>query len=214
MGRPKKRKAGTDPKGRRVVNLERMKRAVDHYLSMDTPSYRGAMLAVGYSKSTAKDGYQFFKDPAVQAYMAERQAVIRQTAGVTPDHLIEKLKKIAFGDLSRFIKPQTDGTLKYDFRDASPEELALISELSVDMYQEGRGEGSVPIKKFRVGTRDQLRAIEILGRMIGAFNDSVTLNVGGVVDRLQAARQRVKPSEPRVINAEAHELPESEKAEG
>lgn len=175
----------------RKLSPELVRRVVDAYLSMEQPSYKGALLAAGYAESTAsKEGYKFFKRPAVKAYLKERQKEFSDKSGVTREDLIARLKMIAFNDLSKFMKAQEDGTLVWNFKGATQKELSLINELSVESYVQGRGEIKVPVKKFRISTRDSLRAIELLGRLTGSFQDKLALHdETGVVERLQSARK-------------------------
>jgi len=178
----------------RKLAPEMIRRVVDNYLTMEKPEYKSALVRAGYApRSASKVGYRFFQRPDVQAYMQKRQAELSAQSGVAAEDLIRQLRMIAFGDLSKFIVVQKDGTLSYDFSNATQDELRLINDLSVDLYSEGRGAKRAPVKKFKLSTRDQLRAIELLGRIIGAFQDKV--NIAGevsLVERLQQGRAQVK----------------------
>lgn len=175
----------------RKLAPELIRRVVDTYLSLDKPSYKDALVACGYAeRSASKTGYRFFQRDDVKAYMETRRKEMAEKAGVTSEMLIDRLKMIAFNDLSKFMKVQPDGTLIWDFSGATQKELSLINELSVDSYSEGRGKIKVPVKKFKISTRDALRAIELLGRLLGAFQDKMEVSGDlGVVERLQAARK-------------------------
>lgn len=177
---------------------EKVERLVELYLSMGARSESKAVQALGYPKAEAsRIASHVFKLRRVKEQLQKRQNEIALASSVTPEDLTARLKMIAFNDLAKFMVPQEDGTLIWNFKGASQTELSLINELSVESYQTGRGEVKVPVKKFRISTRDSLRAIELLGRMSGAFNDKLNLNADdALIDRLQAARTRVHSALP------------------
>jgi len=174
---------------------ERIEKVVDYYLSMEAPSYQGALIkGGGYSRMTARQGgAAWFKRPDVRAILEEKQAILREKSGVTTELLIDRLKFIAFGDLSKFIKVTPDGGLDYDFSTATPEELKVVNELSVDSYADGRGPNKRTVKKFKFNKADALRAIELLGRMLGSFKDSMEVKGEvSLVERLQRGRAQIR----------------------
>jgi phage terminase small subunit len=155
---------------------------------------KNAMLQAGYAESTSdKLSTKIFGRAHVQAEMARRRKRMAKKAELSQDMLIQQLMRRMFsGDtLAKYKKVQPDGSLAWDFTGATAEELALLTELGVDFYTEGRGEGAVVVKKFRVKEPDVQQAIMALARHLGMFNDSLEVK-GSIIERLQAGRARVR----------------------
>lgn len=174
---------------------ERISKVVDYYLAMPKPSYAEALVkGGGYTRSTANSSaHKFFQRPDVKLYLEKRRQELADSSGVTTEMLVQQLKSIAFGDLSKYIKVSDRGGLSYDFTGATPDELRLVSDLQVDSYVEGRGSAARNVKKFKFSKWDQLRAIEMLGRILGAFKDKTEVSGEiSLVERLQRGRQQIR----------------------
>jgi phage terminase small subunit len=181
------------------VQHERVRRVVDYYLAMPKPSYQEALIrGGGYTKATANsNAHKFFRRPEVVAYLEERRKDLCAKTGVTQEALVQRLKMLAFGDLSKFIKVNSKGELDYDFTGATEDELRLINELTVDSYKEGRGADARDVKKFKFAKADTLRALELLGRIMGVFKDKTEVSGEvSLVERLQRGRDRIRLGKP------------------
>jgi phage terminase small subunit len=178
---------------------------IDEY--MKDCNQRQAMLRAGYSDTAAssrRSRHTIFGNPAVQQEIARRQNVTAEKAGVEKDDLVAKLKEIAFGELGKFIQIDHEGLLRWNFKGATEHELNRIDMLAVETYVEGRGENAQTVKKFKITKKDQLRAIDMLNRMLGFYDESLTLKGElTLVERLQAGRNRIKQPviEAQVVDA-------------
>lgn len=148
----------------------------------------------GYSDSTANGNpAAVFKHPAVVAEVERRLEKQKRKYNVDEDFVIQRLARIANAGevLATYKKVNEDGSLSWDFTDATPDDLAVITELTTDTYQDGRGEGARTVKKFKVAVSDPKSALDSLARIQGLFNDKVTVE-GEVtlVERLQRGRER------------------------
>ena len=80
-----------------------------------------------------------------------------------------------------------------------------IAEFVTDEYIEGSREDGVAVKKYRIKLHDKLKALDMLMRHLGMYNDKVTVEGHiSVVERLQAGRARLHQAE--VIEGEAEEV--------
>ena len=112
---------------------------------------------------------------------------------INMDWVLKRLQTRAMAGeiLAKFKKVEPDGSLTWDFTGATQADLALISDLGMDFYIEGKGENAVRVKKFKVKEPDIHAALMALGRHFGAFKDVIeTVDGGTIADRLQAARAR------------------------
>ena len=92
--------------------------------------------------------------------------------------------------LAQFKKTQPDGTLRWDFSDATSEELALIQGLAVEFYTDDAGH---VIKKFKIKDQDPLAALQVLSRIEGLFQDKLKVEADDeMIKALQAGRLRAR----------------------
>jgi len=151
-----------------------------------------ALITAGYAKTTAtlRPGV-VFDHPLVVAEIERRKAKMAKKHELTQDWIIERFMKLANAGetLAKFKVVQADGSLMWDFNDANEEELALVQELGVEYYTEGRGKEAIEVKKFRVKQPDVHAALIALARHLGLFNDTIEIK-GSLVERIQAGRDR------------------------
>ena len=90
---------------------------------------------------------------------------------VTADMVIHKLAAIAFGDSRKVMSWGPEGLILKDSESLPDEAALLVSEVS-ETKGTDKGGGSLKIK-----THDSLKALELLGRHFGIFQDNVTARV-------------------------------------
>ena len=93
----------------------------------------------------------------IQGLMDERS---RRTL-VTQDKVVNELANIAFADISSFLKVKNNQVEVFDTDSIQHEMLAAIAEI-----KEGNYEISIKL-------HDKLKALELLGRHLGMFKDTV-----------------------------------------
>jgi len=153
-----------------------------------------AMRTAGYSENTSKDRADIvFNRPEVIAFIAQRRAEQAEKMELSEDWVIKRLMRIADSGsvLAKYKVIQSDGTLAWDFTAAPDEDLALINELSVDTYTEGRGPGAIRVKKFKIKTGDAFTALNALARVLGIFDDKLEVSGASLIERLHAGRKRL-----------------------
>lgn len=156
---------------------------------------RQALLKAGYAKTTAHNNSQsVFSRPDVRAEIEKRLEKDRKKYEVDRDFVIQRLARIADGGsiLARYKRVNEDGSIYWDFEGATPDDMAVITELTTDEYAEGRGKDAVKIKKFKVAMADPKGALDSLARTLGLFQDKVEVKGdSSLVERLNAGRRRV-----------------------
>lgn len=132
------------------------------------------MIRAGYSaKSANPDGSRMLANASVSQAIAEAQAKIAQSHGVTLDWLIERYKRIADADIRKFY--DASGNLKpiHELDDACATAIAGIETATI-----GEGEGAlVTVRKMK--RWDPIKALDSLGRHLGMFaaDNTKDLNV-------------------------------------
>lgn len=144
-----------------------------------------AALRAGYSKKSAGQiGSANLAKPYIKKALEKAMKKRSDRTKRTQDQVVEELAKIAFGDISQIVEWDDEGLKVIPSSKLSQDKKASIAEISERVTQAG---GTIKIKQF-----DKLRALEMLGRHLGAFTDKV--QVSGRVDlsALNKARERVK----------------------
>ena len=125
------------------------------------------------------------KNPYIRARIEKAMAERSRRTGVNAERVVLELAKIAFVNAGMVIDA-TDATLKTD---AAPEDLAAIQSIKVkDM-------GDMGIER-EIRMADKLKALELLGRHLGMFNDKIRLDAKldtGKLDSILAQLQDGPP---------------------
>lgn len=163
---------------------KKQKRFCEEYL-IDLNATQAAIRA-GYSPDTAGAiGAENLTKPEIQRAVARDMAERSRRTGVNAERVVLELAKVAFVNVGNVIDA-TDATLK---EDAAPEDLAAIQSIKVkDM-------GDMGIER-EIRMADKLKALELLGRHLGMFNDKMRLDAKldtGKLDSILAQLQDGPP---------------------
>jgi phage terminase small subunit len=153
----------------------------------------------GYAEKWAdKLGRQLLRKPhvvaVVQAEIEARLDVHRATA----DRIIAEVARVGFANLGDYMTVLEDGSAVVDLSGATPQQLAALSEITVDEYTEGRGDGARNVKRVRIKLADKLAALNTLAKYRGLLVDRQELSGvnGGPVEVATIRRVIVDPKAP------------------
>ena len=147
----------------------KQKRFVEEYL-IDLNATQAAIRA-GYSPETAKEiGNQNLTKRHIQRAIACAMAERSKRTGVNQDRIVLELAKIAFANISDLADMETM-TLK---EDASLDDKAAIQSVKVKFASTKDG-GEIIEREIRL--YDKIRALELLGKHCGMWNDKLNVNV-------------------------------------
>lgn len=172
----------------------RMK-AIDWY--MRGYSKKQSMIKAGYSPNTASTSAisVFGRDDVVEE-IDRRRKQAADKAQVDANWIVGQLKNIASANLGDLLEIDDKGGAKFDMSRMTPELKAALGEFTSEIYMEGRGDTSIPVKKMKIKLADKLRALEMLGKYLGIFQDRVKVEVeSDLINRLYAGRARVGEEE-------------------
>lgn len=167
------------------------RKAVDYF--MRGLSKRQALIEAGYSPSTAQNPHCVFSQEVVKEEIERRQRNLRDKAQVDANWIVRKLKAIAEANIGDIIEiDASDGSLKIDWRNISPELREALGGIDISEYKEGRGKDRKPYTKIQIKQLDKLKALEMLGKYLGMFEDRVKVE-GEVtlIEKLHAGRARI-----------------------
>lgn len=165
------------------------KRFCDEYL-IDlnaTRAYKVAYPRCKKDETANAASSRMLRNVKVQEYISEKQQEIEKRTEITQDMVIKELANIAFFNIKNIYNG--NGTLKA-IKDIDEETIRAISsvkvlqkagamKISIDM--KGK-DNEVPIEHIQeqtieFKTNDKVKALELLGRHLGIFNDKIDVNV-------------------------------------
>ena len=153
------------------------KRFCDEYL-IDLNASRAYKVAYKNCKSdlTARtNGSKLLTNTNIQEYISKKQEEIEKRTEVTQDMVIKELAKIAFLDIRKLYTE--NGQLR-NVADIDDDTAGAISSLETLEEYNGYGDDREKIGDTqKVKLLDKTKALELLGRHLGIFNDKLDVNV-------------------------------------
>lgn len=146
---------------------DKQQRFVEEYL-IDLNATQAAIRA-GYSAKTANEqGARLLANVSIQQAISERMAERSKRTGVNQDRVVLELAKIAFVRMTDVV--DSNGRIRSD---ATPDDLSCIESIK---YKESDNEygGSVE-REVKIGSK--LKALELLGKHLGMWNDKLDVNI-------------------------------------
>ena len=147
---------------------EKQQRFVDEYL-IDLNATQAAIRA-GYSVKTAQEqSARLLSKVMVQQAIAEQMAERSKRTGVNQDRVVLELAKIAFVNAADVINAE-DATIKLS---ATSDDTAAIQSVKVKIIPTKKGEGI----EREVRLNDKLKALELMRKHLGMWNDKLDVSV-------------------------------------
>ena len=133
----------------------KQQRFIDEYL-VDFNATQAAIRAGYREKAAYQTGAMNLRKPQIQAEIARRQRDLQKRTEVSQDRVVKELARIAFADASVVCVT--------DFDDLTEDQRAAI-------------QGIKPTNSgWEIKLCDKIKALELLGRHIGMFNDKLSLS--------------------------------------
>ena len=153
------------------------KRFCDEYL-IDlnaTRAYKVAYPRCKKDETANAASSRMLRNVKVQEYISKKQQEIEKRTEITQDMVIKELAKIAFLDIRKLYTE--NGQLK-NIADIDSDTAGAISQLETLEEYEGYGDDREKIGDTqKVKLLDKTKALELLGRHLGIFNDKIDVNV-------------------------------------
>ena len=134
-----------------------------------------AAIRAGYSERSARSiaGRLLTKDN-IQREISRRQKDLQRRTEVSQERVVKELARVAFADATDYVQVETRTVEKNDGTELSYQTVTLTetAELSADQRAAiagiKQGANGVEVK-----LHDKIKALELLGRHIGMFNDKI-----------------------------------------
>ena len=129
-----------------------------------------AAIRAGYSVKTAREqASQNLTKLNIQQAISEKMAERSKRTGVNQDRIVLELAKIAFVNAADVIDSD-DATIKAG---ATADDTAAIQSVKVKVIPTKEGEGV----EREIRLNDKLKALELLGKHLGMWNDKLDVNL-------------------------------------
>lgn len=111
----------------------------------------------------------FMKRPLVKAAIAEKLQPLLRRYDVTTERVVAEIAKIGFANMGDYLRTTSDGDPYINLADLTPEQMAAISEVTVEDFTEGRGEDARDVRRVRFKLHDKLNGLDKLMKRLGAY---------------------------------------------
>ncbi len=146
---------------------DKQRRFVDEYL-IDLNGTQAAIRA-GYSAKTANEqASRMLANVSIQQAISEAMAERSKRTGVNQDRIVLELARIAFLKMTDVV--DSEGRIK---ENASEDDLACIESIKYKHSDTETGSST----EREVKTASKLKAMELLGKHLGMWNDRLDVNV-------------------------------------
>lgn len=89
---------------------------------------------------------------------------------ISKDRVLQEYAKIAFASLEHYLEIDDDtGEAFISLSGCTPDQLAALSEYTVEAYSEGRDGDAREIKRVKIKMTDKIRALDALSKHLGLF---------------------------------------------
>ena len=176
---------------------EKQKIFADEYLGdlKATRAYLVAYPSVKKEQTAAAAGARLLRNVKVASYIAERMEERQKRTEVTQDRVVQELAAIAFAKATDYVTIKSNGpaavVMIKSTEDLSDEQVRAIAGIK-------EGANGIEVK-----LNDKQKALELLGRHLGMWNDRLDINAPAIDDSIKEMeayfeRQKASGSGPPV----------------
>ena len=137
-----------------------------------------AAIRAGYSAKTAEaTAARLLRNVKVQAEISRRQKDLQRRTEVTQDRVVKVLARIAFANMADYLHVDTQTRTKDDGTEVVYQIVVLseTEDLSTDQ-RAALANVKQSVNGVEIKLHDKIKALELLGRHIGMFNDKLSLS--------------------------------------
>lgn len=133
-----------------------------------------AAIRAGYSSNCAQQiSADLMKNEIIQEKISFELQGQLSRADITAERVILELGKLAFSNMDDFVTIDESGDAVVDLSLLTRDQAAALSEITVDEYTEGKGEGARDVKKVKIKLSDKHGSLTTLARYFKLLTDKV-----------------------------------------
>jgi len=131
-----------------------------------------AAIRAGYSQRTAAEqASRMLTKVNVQECVQDLITTRNDKAELTADMVLDEIRKCAFSNMLDYTTVQDDGYAYIDMTDVTRDQMAAVSECTVEEYPEGRGDDMRMVKKLKIKLVDKKGSLDQLMKHLGMYID-------------------------------------------
>lgn len=162
---------------------EKQSRFVEEYL-IDLNATQAAIRA-GYSTDSARQiGTENMSKPSIRARVDKAMAERSKRTGINSERVLIELARVGFINPANLINFNA-ATIKAE---ALEDDLAAINSVKVKTIPTEEGD----IVEREVKLADKLKALELIGRHLGMFNDKININADIRTDKFDSILEQLR----------------------
>lgn len=124
-------------------------------------------------------------------YVEERAVEIAaEKLAITKESVLAELAKIGFANMQDYMRASPEGDPYLDFSAITRDQAAALSEVTVEDFTDGRGEGSRQVRRVKFKLHDKKGALVDIGRELGMFVSRSEVGGPGDFTRMTADERR------------------------
>lgn len=136
-------------------------------------------------------GQRLMQEPFMREYITFIRAQIKERLSIDKDRVLEELSFLAYSNMADFMVIQENGSAVTDLSGLTREQLAALQEVTIETYQEGRGDDAIPVKSVKFKLAPKTAAIELLGKYNKLWTDVMeTSDLSDIGDLMSKRRQQ------------------------
>lgn len=136
---------------------------------VDLNATRAAVRA-GYSVKAARAyGSVLLNNPLVKAAIDIVRAKSAKRTEVKADQVVRELARMGFANMLDYVRVTPDGDAVVDLTRLDRDQAAAITEITSEVFTDGRGDDAERIKRVKLKLADKKGALELLGKHLGLF---------------------------------------------
>lgn len=180
---------------KKIVLTEKHRAAVNNY--MKGMSKKDSLFHAGYTNSYSKTrAAAVFGRDDVKQEVARLQEAASKKSKVTTDWVVDRLRAIADSNLGDILEWDEAGVPKLDYSRMSDDMKYALGSVKLRNYKMGRGDDATPMTEMTVELQSKLKALELLARHLGLFDDKLTINMeDDMIEKLRQGRNRAGKSD-------------------
>ena len=112
--------------------------------------------------------------------------------------IVSELRKIGFANMEDYTTVENDGSLLPEFTGVERDEMAAVSEFTVEEFKDGRSDKR-EVRRTKFKLHDKANALIALGKHLGMFKDTLEIDLSDPTKRLlrELAGTAIRPAEER-----------------
>lgn len=147
---------------------------MDHW--MVTRNATEAAKLAGFAKKSAHvEGHRVLNDPKVRAELDRRIEAQREKLELSSDWVVQRLMRLAMANMADYMDVNADGSPVLSLAGLTRDQAYALDSVTVEEFKDGRSDKR-EVRRVKFAMADRVKSLELLGRRLKLFGDTVDVN--------------------------------------